>query len=46
MPNALSGFGWNRPGCCVVRYAASLVTALASGLLIDAVMRVSAFGSV
>ena len=46
VPNALSGFGWNRPGCCVVRYDASAVTALAFGLLIEAMMRLSAFGSV
>ena len=46
VPNALSGFGWNRPGCWVVRYDASAVTALAAGLSIDAVMRVSACGSV
>ena len=46
VPNALSGFGWNRPGCWVVRYDASDVTALAFGLLIDAVMRLSACVSV
>src|SRR5580704_12616530 len=45
VPNPPSGFGWNSPGCCVVRYCASAVTADVFGLVTDALMSVSAAGS-